>query len=95
MPKILTMDDFDFKGKTALVRVDFNSPVDPDSKKVLDDTRIKAQTRPNKVDKNKEPMVRTMVSQTPCIRMGRNSCASFKNFCMGGYRSPSYEKHGF
>jgi len=42
MPKILTMDDFDFKGKTALVRVDFNSPIDPDTKRVLDDTRIKA-----------------------------------------------------
>jgi len=42
MAKILTMDDFDFKGKTALVRVDFNSPIDPNTKKVLDDTRIKA-----------------------------------------------------
>ncbi len=42
MPKILTLDDFDFKGKTALVRVDFNSPIDPNTKKILDDTRIKA-----------------------------------------------------
>jgi len=42
MAKILTMDDFDFKGKTALVRVDFNSPIDPNTKKVLDDTRIRA-----------------------------------------------------
>lgn len=42
MPKILTMDDFDFKGKTALVRVDFNSPIDSNTKRVLDDTRIKA-----------------------------------------------------
>jgi len=42
MPKILTMADFDFKGKTVLVRVDFNSPVDPQTKKVLDDTRIRA-----------------------------------------------------
>jgi len=42
MPKILTLDDFDFKGKTALVRVDFNSPIDPNTKKVLDETRIKA-----------------------------------------------------
>jgi len=30
------------KGKTVLVRVDFNSPVDPQTLKVLDDTRIKA-----------------------------------------------------
>jgi len=42
MPKILTINDFDFKGKTALVRVDFNSPIDPNTKRVLDDTRIKA-----------------------------------------------------
>lgn len=38
---MLTMDDFDFKGKVALLRVDFNSPVDPQTKKVLDDTRIR------------------------------------------------------
>jgi len=42
MSRILTINDFDFKGKTALVRVDFNSPIDPKSKRVLDDTRIKA-----------------------------------------------------
>lgn len=42
MPKILTLDDFDFKSKTVLVRVDFNSPIDLNTKKVLDDTRIKA-----------------------------------------------------
>ncbi len=42
MQKILTMDDVDFKGKTVLVRVDFNSPVDPQTKRVLDDTRIRA-----------------------------------------------------
>ncbi|MEJ2240534.1 MAG: phosphoglycerate kinase [Candidatus Bathyarchaeota archaeon] len=42
MPKFLTMDDFNFKNKTVLVRVDFNSPVDPKTKKVLDDTRIRA-----------------------------------------------------
>ena len=34
------MDDFDFNNKTALVRLDFNSPVDPKNKKLLDDTRI-------------------------------------------------------
>jgi len=35
------MDDFNFKNKVALVRVDFNSSVDPQTKKVLDDTRIR------------------------------------------------------
>jgi phosphoglycerate kinase len=42
MTKILTMDDFIFKGKTALVRVDFNSPINPETKRILDNTRIKA-----------------------------------------------------
>ena len=42
MPRILTIDDYSFKGKTALVRVDFNSPIDPRTKGVLDNTRIKA-----------------------------------------------------
>jgi phosphoglycerate kinase len=42
MPTILTLDDFEFKGKTVLVRVDFNSPIDPQTKHVLDDTRIRA-----------------------------------------------------
>jgi phosphoglycerate kinase len=41
MPRILTIDDYNFKGKTALVRVDFNSPIDLKTKKVLDNTRIK------------------------------------------------------
>jgi len=41
MPKILTMNDFDFRNKTALVRVDFNSPIDPKTKKILEDVRIR------------------------------------------------------
>lgn len=42
MPKILTMDDFNFKDKTVFVRVDFNSPIDPETKKILEDVRIRA-----------------------------------------------------
>jgi len=42
MPKFLTIDDFNFRNKTALVRVDFNSPIDPQSKKILEDVRIRA-----------------------------------------------------
>lgn len=42
MPKFLTIDDLNFKDKTVLVRVDFNSPIDPQTKKILDDTRIRA-----------------------------------------------------
>ncbi len=42
MAKFLTLDDVKVRGKVVLVRVDFNSPVDPQTKKVLDDTRIRA-----------------------------------------------------
>ncbi len=40
--KFLTLDDINVKDKVVLVRVDFNSPVDPETKKVLDDARIRA-----------------------------------------------------
>ena len=41
-----TIDDFDVEDKTVLVRIDINSPVDPSSGIILDDTRLKlhAQT---------------------------------------------------
>lgn len=42
MPKFLTIDDFNLKDKTVLIRVDFNSPIDPKNNRVLDDTRIRA-----------------------------------------------------
>jgi phosphoglycerate kinase len=42
MTKYLTLDDLQVKDKVVLVRVDFNSSVDPTTKKVLDDTRIRA-----------------------------------------------------
>ncbi len=35
------MDDAQVKGKTVLVRVDINSPVDPKTGEILDDTRIR------------------------------------------------------
>jgi len=42
MPKYLTLDNVKVKDKVVLVRVDFNSPVDPATKKVLEDVRIRA-----------------------------------------------------
>ena len=36
-----TIDDVDLKGKTVLVRVDLNAPIDKKGK-VVDDTRIRA-----------------------------------------------------
>ena len=42
MAKYLTLDDVKVKDKVVLLRVDFNSPVDPESKKIIDDARIRA-----------------------------------------------------
>ena len=37
----LTLDDVDLAGRTVLLRVDANSPMDPDSRAFLDDTRLR------------------------------------------------------
>ena len=42
MVRYLTLDDVKVKDKVVLLRVDFNSPVDPESKKIIDDARIRA-----------------------------------------------------
>ncbi|ABR56081.1 Phosphoglycerate kinase [Methanococcus aeolicus Nankai-3] len=39
---LLTIDNFDFKGKTVALRVDINSPIDPQNEIILDDARIRA-----------------------------------------------------
>lgn len=36
----LTLDDFDYRGKTVLLRVDINSPIDPKTKKITNENRI-------------------------------------------------------
>ena len=41
MPRLLTLDDGPLEGRTVLVRVDFNSPIDVETKKILDETRIR------------------------------------------------------
>jgi phosphoglycerate kinase len=42
MAKYKTLDDFNVKDKVVLVRVDFNSEIDPETKNVNSDVRIKA-----------------------------------------------------
>jgi phosphoglycerate kinase len=42
MSKYKTLDDFEVKNRTVLVRVDFNSEIDPETKKVTSDVRIRA-----------------------------------------------------
>ena len=48
----------------------------------MPETRISAQISPRTVDRSSEPMVTTTVSQTPCSRIGRNSTASRRKFCI-------------
>jgi len=43
--QFFTIDDFDMEDKTVLVRVDINSPVDPSSGSILDDTRMKLHSQ--------------------------------------------------
>ena len=38
--KIRTINDFDVKGKTVLLRVDMNVPIDPDTKRITGNKRI-------------------------------------------------------
>ena len=42
MANVLTLDDVNVDGKTVLLRVDINSPLDPGTKAFLDDTRNRA-----------------------------------------------------
>jgi phosphoglycerate kinase len=42
MAKYKTLDDFEVKNKVVLLRVDFNSEIDPETKNVTSDVRIKA-----------------------------------------------------
>ncbi len=39
--EFLTLDDFDLAGKTVLLRVDINSPIDPASGRILNDSRLR------------------------------------------------------
>ena len=38
---VLTLDDFEVKDKVVLLRVDINSPIDGETKRITDDTRIR------------------------------------------------------
>ena len=42
--KVLTLDDFDLKGKTVFLRVDMNCPIDPETMEILGTKRIEEVT---------------------------------------------------
>lgn len=62
--KFNTIDNFDVKGKTVLVRVDINSPVDPNSGIILDDTRMKLHSETLKELSNKGAKVVILAHQS-------------------------------
>ncbi|WP_287589067.1 phosphoglycerate kinase [Candidatus Borrarchaeum sp.] len=59
MEVIKSIDDIEVKGKRVLVRVDFNSPIDPMTGKIQDDTRIRrhAKTIQNLVERGAKVIV--------------------------------------
>ena len=42
--KVLTLDDFDLKGKTVFLRVDMNCPIDPETMEISGTKRIEEAT---------------------------------------------------
>lgn len=59
-----TIDDFDVEGKTVLVRIDINAPVDPGSGIILDDTRLKLHAQTVKELSNKGAKVVLLAHQS-------------------------------
>ena len=59
-----TIDDFDVENKTVLVRIDINSPVDPGSGIILDDTRLKLHAQTIKELSNKGAKVVLLAHQS-------------------------------
>ncbi len=41
MPRMKALEDFVFKGKTVLLRLDINSPIDPATKRIVNENRIR------------------------------------------------------
>ena len=62
--KFNTIDDFDVENKTVLVRIDINSPVDPGSGIILDDTRLKLHAQTVKELSNKGAKVVILAHQS-------------------------------
>lgn len=73
--KFNTIDDFDFNNKKTLVRIDINSPVDPNSGLILDDTRMKLHSETIKELSEKGAKVIILAHQS---RPGKNDFTTLK-----------------
>ena len=85
----LTLDDVDVSGKTVFLRVDINSPLDPVSKRILDDSRIKA-TLGTLRDLGDARVVMGAHQSRPgnLAEQSRHHCVRFSR-CIWGIGSPS------
>ncbi|MET1159604.1 MAG: phosphoglycerate kinase [Thermoprotei archaeon] len=45
IPKVPTLRDIDISGKKVFMRIDINVPIDPETKEILDDRRIRAHAK--------------------------------------------------
>lgn len=70
-----TIDDFDVEDKTVLVRIDVNSPVDPVSGLILDDTRLRLHSQTIKELSNKGAKVVILAHQS---RPGKDDFTTLK-----------------
>jgi len=71
-----TIDDFDVKNKTVLVRIDINSPVDPSTGLILGDTRMKLHSQTIKELSDKGAKVVILAHQS---RPGKDDFTSLKH----------------
>ena len=55
--KLLTLDDFDLKGKTVFLRVDMNCPIDPNTMEISGTRRIEEATESINAIKNSKLVV--------------------------------------
>jgi len=55
--KVLTLDDFDLKGKTVFLRVDMNCPIDPETMEITGTKRIEETTETLKALKDAKVVV--------------------------------------
>ena len=70
-----SIDDFDVENKTVLIRIDINSPVDPSSGEILDDTRQRLHSETLKELSNKGAKVVILAHQS---RPGKTDFTSLR-----------------
>ena len=69
-----TMDDFDFRGKTILLRLDLNSPIHPLTGEIMGDARFRSHVKT--INSLKESRVIIMAHQS---RPGKDDFTSLKD----------------